>query len=96
MTPGCDRRGLAVCHVYDSLVAIREPIDRVVINPDVAFGKPVVRGTRIPVSIVLGFLADGMNVTEFLEEYPQLVEEDVRACLDYVALQSSGHFVDVA
>jgi uncharacterized protein (DUF433 family) len=65
-----------------SFVAIREPIDRVVINSDVAFGKPVARGTRIPVSIILGFLADGMNVLDLLEEYPQLVEEDVRARIE--------------
>lgn len=85
-----------MCHVYDSCVAIREPIDRIIINPDVAFGKPVVRGTRIPVSIILGYLADGMKVLELLEAYPQLVEEDVRACLEYAALLSSGRFVDVA
>lgn len=50
-------------------------------DPDVAFGKPVVQGTRIPVSIVLGLLADGLTVAELLAEYPHLTEDDIRACL---------------
>ncbi len=77
-------------------MAQREPIERIVIDPDVAFGKPVVRGTRIPVTIVLGLLADGMTVAELLGEYPHLSEDDIRACLAYGALLSGGHFVDVA
>jgi uncharacterized protein (DUF433 family) len=62
-------------------MAQREPIERIVSDPDVAFGKPVVQGTRIPVSIVLGLLADGLTVAELLAEYPHLTEDDIRACL---------------
>lgn len=57
-------------HVYEAHVAIGEPIDRAVINPDVAFGKPVAQGTRIPMRIAHGFLTDRMNVLELREEYP--------------------------
>jgi uncharacterized protein (DUF433 family) len=70
--------------------------ERVVIDPDVCFGRPCVRGTRIWVSLVLGLLSDGMTVDEILSEYSQLVEADVRACLDYCARVAAGHFADVA
>ncbi len=70
--------------------------DRIVIDPAICFGKPTVRGTRIWVGLVLGLLADGMTVEGLLAEYPALTDEDVRACLDYGARVSSGHFIDVA
>jgi uncharacterized protein (DUF433 family) len=71
-------------------------LDRVVADPTVCFGKPTIRGTRIWVGLVLGLLADGMTVGEVLDEYPQLVEQDVRACLGYGARVTSGRFIDVA
>ncbi len=54
-------------------------------DPEVRFGKPCVRGTRISVGDVLGFLASGMSVAEVVEEYPSLTAEDVFACLAYAA-----------
>lgn len=54
-------------------------------DPEVRFGKPCVRGTRISVGDVLGFLASGMSVEEVVEEYPSLTAEDVFACLAYAA-----------
>jgi len=48
-------------------------------------GKPVVRGTRIPVELVIGMLADGWDEPRIIAEYPPLVPEDVRACLHYAA-----------
>ena len=59
--------------------------NRIVIDPRVHHGEPCVKGTRIPVSIILGSLADGMTVDEILHAYPQLTEEDVRAALAYAA-----------
>jgi uncharacterized protein (DUF433 family) len=73
-----------------------ELLDRIVIDPNVCFGKPTVRGTRIWVGMVLGLLAGGMTVEEILAEYPSLALEDVRACLAYGARLSVGHYVDVA
>jgi uncharacterized protein (DUF433 family) len=66
--------------------------DRIVINPDVCNGRPVVRGTRITVQTVLEFLAAGDSVEEVLEEYPSLTRADVQACLDYAARVMGNHF----
>ena len=46
-------------------------------------GKPVVRGTRIPVELVLGWLAENADIAELFEAYPELTREDVKACLRY-------------
>ncbi len=59
--------------------------ERVVIAPDVHHGDPCIKGTRIPVSIIVGSLADGMTPEEIQEAYPQLTAEDIRAALAYAA-----------
>lgn len=56
---------------------------RITVNPDVCFGKPCIRGTRIWVSLLLDFLANGSTVEDLLEEYPQLTREDVAAAVLY-------------
>ena len=56
-------------------------LNRISIDPAICHGKPVIRGTRIWVSLVLDFLAGGSNVQDILTEYPQLTEKDVRACI---------------
>ena len=70
--------------------------DRIAIDPNVCFGKPTVRGTRIWVGLVLDLLADGMTIDEILDEYPSLTDADIRACLAFGARLSTGRFVDVA
>ena len=60
-------------------------LDRISIDPAVRFGKPCVRGTRITVGDVLGYLAGGMSEDQLLKEFPQLAREDIRACLAYAA-----------
>lgn len=60
-------------------------LDRIVVEPDIRFGKPCVRGTRITVGDVLGYLAGGMSETEILGDFPQLTHDDLRACLAYAA-----------
>jgi len=57
----------------------------IVINPSIRFGKPCVKGTRIAVYDVLGWLASGMSVEEILLDFPQLKSEQIRACLAYSA-----------
>ena len=69
--------------------------ERVSIDPAVCFGKPVIRGTRIWVGLILGMMADGATGEDILCEYPQLSDEDVRASLAYGARPASGRFVDV-
>lgn len=55
------------------------------INPDKRFGKPCVRDTRISVYDVLSWLANGMSHKEILEDFPELTEKDILACLSFAA-----------
>jgi uncharacterized protein (DUF433 family) len=53
----------------------------ITIDPEIRFGKPCIKGTRITVADVLGWLASGMSHQEIIEDYPPLTEEDIRAAL---------------
>jgi len=55
------------------------------IRPDVRFGKPCIRSTRISVFDVLNWLASGMTTDEILKDYPELTKEDIMVCLAYAA-----------
>lgn len=57
--------------------------DHIVSTPDVLRGKPRIKGTRIPVSLVLGYLAAGKDAAEIVREFPELTREQIAACLDY-------------
>ncbi|MCD6286503.1 MAG: DUF433 domain-containing protein [Anaerolineae bacterium] len=59
--------------------------DYVVMAPDVHHGDPCIKGTRVPVAIVIGSLADGMLPEDITAEYPQLTQEDIQAALAYAA-----------
>lgn len=59
--------------------------ERIVVDPDVRFGKPSVRGTRITVGDVLSYLAGEMSEDQILGDFPQLTREDLRACLAFAA-----------
>ena len=61
------------------------PLDRILIDPNVCFGKPCIKGTRIWVSLILDYLASGDSETEILTNYPQLVPADIRAAIAYGA-----------
>ena len=58
---------------------------RIEINPDVMLGKPVVRGTRIRVELVLRKLGEGATTGDLLDAYPRLTKRDIQACLVYAA-----------
>ncbi|MGD6853167.1 MAG: DUF433 domain-containing protein [Candidatus Bathyarchaeia archaeon] len=60
-------------------------IDRIVVDPEIMVGKPVIRGTRIPIYLILEFLANGLTEAEVLEQYPSLKKEDIRAALFYAS-----------
>ena len=62
-----------------------ELLDRITVEPGKRGGKPCIRGLRITVYDVLGWLAAGMTEQEILADYPELVSEDIRACLAYAA-----------
>jgi uncharacterized protein (DUF433 family) len=72
-----------------------ELLSRITIDPAVCGGKPCVRGHRIWVSLILGMLAGGMSIDELLEDYPQLEEADIRACMAYGAKLAEGRYVDL-
>jgi len=62
-----------------------EILKRISIDPNVSFGKPCIRGTRIWVSLIVENLAEGVSESELLEAYPQLVPQDIRAALSFAA-----------
>jgi uncharacterized protein (DUF433 family) len=62
-----------------------ELLERIVINPKVMGGKPIVKGTRITVEQVLKLLSQGLSTREILEDYPHLSKEDISAVLLYAA-----------
>ncbi|BAS28101.1 DUF433 domain-containing protein [Limnochorda pilosa] len=59
--------------------------DRIVVDPTILVGKPVIKGTRIAVEFVIDLLANGWSENDILTNYPGLAPEDVRACLAYAS-----------
>ena len=62
-----------------------EDLERISLNREILGGKPIVRGTRIPVYLILELLSSGMSEEDVLREYPTLKREDIRACLAYAS-----------
>jgi uncharacterized protein (DUF433 family) len=60
-------------------------IDRIEINPKIMMGKPVIRGTRIPVEILLRKLSEEATEADLLEAYPKLTHQDIQAAIRYAA-----------
>jgi uncharacterized protein (DUF433 family) len=60
-------------------------LSRITIEPEVRFGKPCVRGTRLTVGDILSYLASGMSEDDLLADFPQLTRDDIRACLAFAA-----------
>jgi uncharacterized protein (DUF433 family) len=61
-------------------------LERISIDPQICHGKPCIKGTRIPVFVILDALAAGMTYREIIEEYPPVTEEDIQAALFYASL----------
>ena len=70
-------------------------LDRISIDPDVCGGKPCINGTRLWVSLILDFLADGMTGSDLLSDYPQLTHQDVMAAITYGAEMSRERVLPV-
>jgi uncharacterized protein (DUF433 family) len=66
-------------------IPVMDHLSRIAIDPEVRFGKPCVRGTRITVGDVLSYLASGMSEEDILKDFPQLTRDDIRACLAFAA-----------
>jgi uncharacterized protein (DUF433 family) len=62
-------------------------LSRISSDPEILNGKPCVKGTRIPVWLVIGMLGDGMTESEILDSYPSLAREDIQACLKFASLK---------
>jgi uncharacterized protein (DUF433 family) len=65
--------------------------DRIVIDPEILAGKPVVRGTRLAVEFVLELLSAGQSESQILANYPGLTREDILACLAYATYLAREH-----
>ncbi len=61
----------------------QELLKRITANPGIFGGKPIIRGMRVSVELVLSLLAQGVTVGEIVEDYPDIEPDDIRACLAY-------------
>lgn len=59
--------------------------DRITLDPEKCFGKPCIRGLRIPVASILSYLSSGMSIDEILKKWPELEREDIYQALGYAA-----------
>ena len=71
-------------------------LKRISIDPKICFGKPCIRGTRIWVSLILDYLATGIEIDGVLKEYPHLTREDIYACIAYGSEMSRERYIDLA
>jgi uncharacterized protein (DUF433 family) len=70
-------------------------LHRISVNPNICFGKPCIKGTRIWVSFILDFLSAGDSIEEILINYPHLIREDILACIAYGAAISRENYVEL-
>ena len=64
---------------------MEELLDRITVDPEVLVGKPVIKGTRVPVYLIVELVANGMTTEQILKEYPRLKEKDIKAALLYAS-----------
>jgi len=70
---------------------------RIEVNKEIMFGKPVIKGTRIPLELILRKLSQNISVEDILQNYPNLTREDIQATLEYAAESIGGeelHLID--
>ncbi len=60
-------------------------LERIALNPKIMTGKPVIKGTRLTVQFILNLMANGAEIKEIIEEYPNVTKEDILACLFYAS-----------
>jgi uncharacterized protein (DUF433 family) len=70
-------------------------LDRISIDPAICGGKPCIKGTRLWISLILDFLADGVTEAELVSDYPQLTHQDVIAAISYGAEMSRERILPV-
>lgn len=84
--------GRAAWHTFTMTNAL---LERIVVDPAICFGKPTIRGHRLWVSLILGYLAEGWTVEAVVEEFPDLEVDDVLACIAYGAQLADVRFADL-
>ena len=72
-----------------------EKLDRIQINPKICLGQPVIRGTRITVSVILKLLANGRSIEDVIEDYPELEVADVQEAMKYAAWVVSDQLLEM-
>lgn len=72
------------------MTPVTSRLDRISVDPEVVHGKPVIRGTRVTVQVILELLAAGESMDEVLGEYDELTRDDVLAALEYAASVAGG------
>jgi len=63
----------------------KEVFDRISSDPDILHGKPCIKGTRIPVYLIVSLIAEGVSVEEIIKDYPSLTAEDIKAAVKYAS-----------
>lgn len=71
--------------MYKEVNKMERVIDRIVSDPKICSGKPCIKGTRIPAHLILDLLAAGDDYQEIKKAYPNVIDEDIRACLAYAS-----------
>ncbi len=87
--------GCILLKIKVRIFSMKALLNRIAVNPNVCFGKPCVKGTRIWVSMLLDLLADGMTIEDLLKEYPQLSRDDIFAAIAFGAEMSRERYVDI-
>ncbi len=70
-------------------------LERISVHPEICFGKPCIRGTRIWVSLVLDLLSQGSTIVDIIKHYPNIKNDDILACIAYGSVMSHEHYVDI-
>ena len=70
-------------------------LDRITINADICFGKPCIRGMRIPVYLIVDMIASGKTIQQILTDYPYLEEEDIKQAITYAAALAREEVVNI-
>lgn len=65
-------------------------MNKITADPHILGGKPIIRGTRISVELILSLVASGLTINDIIEEYPHLKKSDIKAAIDYGALLVGG------
>ena len=71
-------------------------LERITVNSDIMGGKPCIRGTRFPVSRIIGLLASGQTIEEIIQNHPDIEKEDILQSLRYAALITENEIIEFA